>query len=528
MAGHGTLQAAKHTFTNLTGAYIQASTVAPSGFDTDIVNATSLQLSHSYDGTRTNINYTGTTRGLSINSPYSDSVYANNNPYFNNWIGLDVNNAGGDRITGNRVAISYNGSYTIQNSTIGDWGLFDGTDYSQNKISSLKIHNNGNSADVRLDRYNAYGGNIYIDGQKWPNAAGSNGQYLKTDASGNLSWAGLSGSLGANFDGGGLYTVVNLPTPSASGDAASKGYVDSALSAVGGGGDVVDDTTPQLGGSLDVNSNSIVSVSNGNITLAPNGTGDVILSADTVQVGDTNVDADITTNGSGNLYLAPDGHAAGKTYIRINNATTTGNGNIYLQEGGPGNGNVYISGTKFPGGGGSEDQVLTFKTVGGVSTALWVNPQHESLADDTTPQLGANLDVNGNSIVSTSNGNVVIAPNGVGQIDLNGKTRFNTCYIEDINILTSATTISVDALLAPIHTVALNTDATFTFANMSAGMTTTVIITQGASGGTGTFTSVKFPGGIAPTLGVGVGSIDLISVFYDGTNYLGNVAGNLY
>ena len=188
MAGHGTLQAAKHTFTNLIGAYIQTSANAPSGFDTDIVNATALQLSHGYDGTRTNINYTGTTRGLQINSPYSDSVYANNNPYFNNWIGLDVNNAGGDRITGNRVAISYNGSNAIQNSTIGDWGLFDGNDYSQNKISSLKIHNNGNSADVRLDRYNDYGGYIYIDGQRWPSAAGSDGQYLKTDASGNLSW----------------------------------------------------------------------------------------------------------------------------------------------------------------------------------------------------------------------------------------------------------------------------------------------------------------------------------------------------
>lgn len=38
--------------------------------------------------------------------------------------------------------------------------------------------------------------------------------------------------------------------------------------------DVVDDTTPQLGGNLDVNGNSIVSASNGDIAIAPNGTGD--------------------------------------------------------------------------------------------------------------------------------------------------------------------------------------------------------------------------------------------------------------
>jgi hypothetical protein len=43
------------------------------------------------------------------------------------------------------------------------------------------------------------------------------------------------------------------------------------------GGDVVDDTTPQLGGDLDVNGNDIVTTSNGDITLAPNGTGKVII-----------------------------------------------------------------------------------------------------------------------------------------------------------------------------------------------------------------------------------------------------------
>ena len=41
--------------------------------------------------------------------------------------------------------------------------------------------------------------------------------------------------------------------------------------------DVVDDTSPQLGGSLDVNGNSIVSASNGNIALTPDGTGVVRL-----------------------------------------------------------------------------------------------------------------------------------------------------------------------------------------------------------------------------------------------------------
>jgi hypothetical protein len=44
------------------------------------------------------------------------------------------------------------------------------------------------------------------------------------------------------------------------------------------------------------------------------------------------------------------------------------------------------------------------------------------LSGDTTPQLGGNLDVNGNSIVSTSNGNINITPNGTGNVSLGNFT----------------------------------------------------------------------------------------------------------
>ena len=47
----------------------------------------------------------------------------------------------------------------------------------------------------------------------------------------------------------------------------------SGLATSGAISNVVEDTSPQLGGSLDVNGEDIVSVSNGNITLTPNGTG---------------------------------------------------------------------------------------------------------------------------------------------------------------------------------------------------------------------------------------------------------------
>jgi len=109
-------------------------------------------------------------------------------------------------------------------------------------------------------------------------------------------------------------------------------------------------------------------------------------------------------------------------------------------------------------------------------------------------------------------------------IDLDDIVRFNVGYKEDINALTSSASISVDASTAPVHTVTLATNATFTISNMVAGQSIMIIITQDGTGSrTGSFTSVKFPGG-APTLSTGAGDIDVVSVFYDGTNYLGNIA----
>ena len=59
--------------------------------------------------------------------------------------------------------------------------------------------------------------------------------------------------------------------------ALKKVTVTNLISSAGGLTEVVADTTPQLGGDLDVNGNDIVSTSNGNIDILPNGTGVVNL-----------------------------------------------------------------------------------------------------------------------------------------------------------------------------------------------------------------------------------------------------------
>ena len=42
------------------------------------------------------------------------------------------------------------------------------------------------------------------------------------------------------------------------------------------------------------------------------------------------------------------------------------------------------------------------------------------LSGDTTPQLGGSLDVNGQDIVSVSNGNILLTPNGSGVVRIDG------------------------------------------------------------------------------------------------------------
>jgi len=129
------------------------------------------------------------------------------------------------------------------------------------------------------------------------------------------------------------------------------------------GGDVVDDTSPQLGGDLDVNGFDIVSTSDANIDIVPNGTGDVTLQADTVQVGDSNADATITTNGTGNLTLNTNGGTDSGTITIVDAA----NGNITITP--DGSGNIVLDGLTFPNADGSANTFLKTNGSGTLSFA---------------------------------------------------------------------------------------------------------------------------------------------------------------
>jgi len=72
--------------------------------------------------------------------------------------------------------------------------------------------------------------------------------------------------------------------------------------------------------------------SNGNIVIAPNGTGDVQIDADTIRVGDSNADVTITSNGTADLILNTNG-GTNSGSITIADGT---NGNISITPNGTG------------------------------------------------------------------------------------------------------------------------------------------------------------------------------------------------
>ena len=80
--------------------------------------------------------------------------------------------------------------------------------------------------------------------------------------------------------------------------------------------DIVQDGSPQLGGNLDVQTNSIVSTSNRDINITPDGSGKVVLDGLSYPTSDGTSGQALTTDGSGNLTLST---------IQASEITTAGN-----------------------------------------------------------------------------------------------------------------------------------------------------------------------------------------------------------
>jgi hypothetical protein len=234
--------------------------------------------------------------------------------------------------------------------------------------------------------------------------------------------------------------------------------------------DIVEDTTPQLGGNLDVNGNKIVSVSNGNIALEPNGTGKVTATSNIETTGDVKGKELYSTNSTGdeggqiNLALA-----ATNTTLSSGVTIDVYQNKLRLYETGGSARGAYIdltaagtsvSSNLLGGGGASSLDGLSDVTITGTPSVGQIlrytgNNVFENVAagylaavgGDSSPQLGGNLNVNGNAIVSASNGNIRIEPNGSGNIMITpstgqiilGSTNYPTAMPTSGQVLTAGT-----------------------------------------------------------------------------------------
>jgi len=133
--------------------------------------------------------------------------------------------------------------------------------------------------------------------------------------------------------------TINVPTLEATNIKAKDGTAAATIADSTG---AVTVSTLLNVDNLRLDANTLSSTNtNGNIVLAPNGTGDVQLDADTVRIGDSNANATLTTNGTGDLILNTN---AGTNSGSITIADAA-NGNITLAPNGNGSTVITNAGT---------------------------------------------------------------------------------------------------------------------------------------------------------------------------------------
>ena len=127
-----------------------------------------------------------------------------------------------------------------------------------------------------------------------------------------------------------------------------------------------------------------------------------------------------------------------------------------------------------------------------------------------------------NSTISTelSNADILITPNGTGKTKVT-----NLNYSEAAPFaVTYAATITPDVANGNIQTVTLTGNVTFSaFSNPVAGQSLTLFVVQEGTGSRTLTSTMKFAGA-SKTLSTAANSIDIITAYYDGTNYYANLA----
>jgi len=190
-------------------------------------------------------------------------------------------------------------------------------------------------------------------------------------------------------------------------------FSDSAITNVGSiqldsiAGDADDNTSIAFSGS-DV----ITMTTGGTAALTIDASQNVTIAGDLTVSGD---DITMATNTAGNLLIADGTNFNSVAVGSLSEISTVANDDVFLA--------VDTSG-------GGLKKITRSAVVAGLATSSAIS----NLAEDSTPQLGGDLDVNGNDIVSVSNGNINLLPNGSGKVIMDGNGSSGGITITDGNI----------------------------------------------------------------------------------------------
>ena len=190
-------------------------------------------------------------------------------------------------------------------STTAELNILDGV---TSTASELNLVDGSSAGTVVNSKAVIYGSSGEVKGTTFQTATNTSGNLLIANGTGFASTAVGDLSEISSIANDDVFLAVDT-----SGGGLKRVTRNTIVSGLAAGTmtDVVDDTTPQLGGDLDVNGNALVSTSNGNIALTPNGTGVVRL--------DGNVDVQ-----SGEIVLKNSGSVSNvKFYCESGNAHYT-------------------------------------------------------------------------------------------------------------------------------------------------------------------------------------------------------------
>lgn len=137
---------------------------------------------------------------------------------------------------------------------------------------------------------------------------------------------------------------------------------------------------------------------------------------------------------------------------------------------------------------------------------------------------------------SGSNKPVRIATNAItrvtvaatGSTTFDGQVLLNQDYVEKRFTANSSTAITLDLANGTMQDITLTGTATITMPTAVAGKSFILLLRSGAGSYSVTWTTVKWPGGTAPTVTTTASRLDIYSFFSDGTNWYGITVSQNY